>query len=69
MTVISHACMHVCRGIYMSITQVLVYGFLEHVSITLIDKTDPSDLLKREDYRRQTLSTVTPYGLNTENRF
>ena len=25
-------------------------GFLEHVSITLVDKTDPLDILKTKDY-------------------
>ena len=29
-------------------------GFLEHLAIILIDKTDPSDSLKREDYWRRT---------------
>ena len=31
--------------------------FLNKVSITFIDKTDPSDPLQREDYWRQTLKT------------
>ena len=39
-------------------------GFLEDVSITFIDKTDPSDPEKREDYWIQTLKTVAPRGLN-----
>ena len=42
-------------------------GFLEHVSITLIDNTDPSDSVKREDYWRHTLCTMAPYGLNIED--
>ena len=41
-------------------------GFLKNVSLIFIDKTDPSDLLKREDYRRSTLKTVAPFGLNIE---
>ena len=41
-------------------------GFLEDVSLTFIDKTDPSDLLKREDYWRSTLKTMVPFGLNVE---
>ena len=41
-------------------------GFLNDVFITFIDKTDPSDPLRREDYRRQTLKTMVPYGLNIE---
>ena len=42
-------------------------GFLNDVSTTFIDKTDPSDPLKREDYRRRTLKTMAPLGLNIED--
>ena len=42
-------------------------GFLSDVSITFIDKTDPNDPLKREDYWRSTLKTMTPFGLNMED--
>ena len=38
--------------------------FISDVSVTFIDKTDPSDPLKREDYRRSTLKTMAPFGLN-----
>ena len=41
-------------------------GFLNDVSIALIEKTDPSDPLRREDYWRQTLKTMVVYGLNIE---
>ena len=41
-------------------------GFLQDVSLTFIDKTDPSDPLKREDYWRNTLKTMVPFGLNIE---
>ena len=41
-------------------------GFLNDVSITFIDKTDPSDPLKREDYWRRTLKTMAHFGLNIE---
>ena len=41
-------------------------GFLNDVSIALIEKTDPSDPLRREDYWRQTLRTMVAYGLNIE---
>ena len=41
-------------------------GFLEDVSLTITDKTDPSDPLKREDYWRSTLKTMAPFGLNIE---
>ena len=39
-------------------------GFL--VSLTFIDKTDPSDPLKKEDYWRTTLKTMASFGLNIE---
>ena len=42
-------------------------GFLSDVSITFIDKTDLSGPLRREDYWRQTLKTMVPYGLNIED--
>ena len=38
-------------------------GYLNDVSITFIDKADPSAPLRREDYWRQTLETMLPYGL------
>ena len=41
-------------------------GYLTDILITLIGKTDPSDPLKREDYWRRTLKTMTPFGLNIE---
>ena len=41
-------------------------GFLNDVSISFIDKTDPSDPSWR-DYWRQTLKTMVLYGLNMED--
>ena len=38
--------------------------FVNDVSIIFIDKTDPTDSLKREQYWRYTLKTLVPYGLN-----
>ena len=38
-------------------------GFLNDVSITFIDKTDPTNLLQREYYWKHT-STFAPYGLS-----
>ena len=40
-------------------------NLLEDCNITLIDKTDGSDPIRREEYWRRVLKTVTPYGLNT----
>ena len=42
-------------------------GFLNDVSITFIDKTDPSDSSRGKGYWRQTLKTTVPYGLNIED--
>ena len=42
-------------------------GFLNDVSVTLIDKTDGSDPKKWEDYWIRTLKTMAPYGLNMED--
>ena len=36
------------------------------VEITLIDKTDPSDPTKREDFWIRKLGTMAPKGLNME---
>ena len=44
-------------------------GFLEDVSITLIDKTDGSDPTKRDSFWMHTLKTLAPHGLNDENGF
>ena len=41
-------------------------GFLEHVSLTFIGKSNPSDLLKRKDYWRSRLKAVARFGLNVE---
>ena len=39
-------------------------GFLHELSVTLIDKTDPSFPTKREDYWIDTLKTKAPMRLN-----
>ena len=39
---------------------------ISDVSVTFIDKTDPSDPLNREDYWRSTLETMIPFGFNIE---
>ena len=40
--------------------------FLDKISITFIDKTGPSELLKRENYWRSILKTMATWGLNVE---
>ena len=40
------------------------HGFLCHVSVTLIDKTEPSDPLKCEAFWRETLMAMALYGPN-----
>ena len=42
-------------------------SFLEHVTIILIDKTDPKDPNRREHYWRHTLKTMALLGLNVED--
>ena len=42
-------------------------GFLNDVSIAFIDKTDPSDPLRREDDLRQRPKSVVSYGLDIED--
>ena len=42
-------------------------SFLEDVTITFIDKTDPKDPNRREHYWRHKLNTMAPIGLNVEN--
>ena len=52
------------KHLYEHITEKDHEGFLQDVSIIFIDKTDPSDPLKREKYWRDTLKTLAPDGLN-----
>ena len=40
------------------------YLFVNDVSIIFIDRIDPTDPLKREQYWRHTLKIFVPYGLN-----
>ena len=42
-------------------------GFLNDISVTFIDKTDSSDPLQCENFWRETLTTMAPYGLNIED--
>ena len=42
-------------------------GFLNDVSVTLINKTDGSYPKKRKEDCIKTLKTMTPYGLNIED--
>ena len=43
------------------------HRFLEDVSNTFIDKTNPSEPLKRENYWKRNLKTMVPLGLNIED--
>ena len=42
-------------------------GFLNDVSVTLIDKTDPTDPTKREDYWIHTIKKKASLRLNVED--
>ena len=58
---------NLCNSIYMSFFAAETNNcFIRDVSVTFIDKTDPSDSLKREDYWRSTLKAMAPFGLNIE---
>lgn len=61
-----------CKGIvfiqmYEHFTLVGHSSFLHDVSITLIEKIDPSYFVKREDYCKDTLKTNTDMGMNLDS--
>ena len=59
---------HACRSISLNILiKKDIINFLEDVSITFIDKTDPSEPLKCENYRKSVLKKMAPLGLNTQD--
>ena len=41
-------------------------GLINDVKIVFIDKTDSSDLTRREEFWRNKLKTLAPYSLNVE---
>ena len=43
--------------------------FLDDVSVTLIDKSDAKNPIKREHYCRHTLKMLAPHGLDVEDDF
>ena len=56
---------HACRNFFLSIfVTVTIMIFLSDVSVTFIEKTDPSNPLKKENYWKNTLKTFAPNGLN-----
>ena len=42
-------------------------SFLENITITFIDKTNPKDPKRREHYWKHTLKTIIPLDLNGED--
>ena len=59
---------HVCTNTFLSIfLRRGHHSFLEDVTITLVDKTDPSIPLQREIYWRSILKTMATWGLNVED--
>lgn len=50
---------NICLIIFVPVT-------IENVSLTFIDKSDPSDQLKREENWRSMLKTMAQFGLNIE---
>ena len=60
----------VCKNIFLNILIVNgALGFWCDVSVTLIDKTNGENPIKREHYWRHTLKTLAPDGLNVEDDF
>ena len=53
------------RHLYEHYSSVSHCGFLE--TIALMDKIDPSNPFKKEDYWRRTLSTMAPYDIIVED--
>ena len=54
-----------CKGICMNTFLLSGHcGFLHNVSITLVDKTDPSCLTKWQHYWIDTRKTKAPMGMN-----
>ena len=43
------------------------HRFFKDVSNTFIDKTNPSEPLKRENYWKRNVKTMVPLGLNIED--
>ena len=43
-------------------------GLINDVKIVFIDKTDSSDLTRREEFWRNKLKTLAPYSLNVEEQ-
>ena len=41
-------------------------GLIKDVEIVFVDKTDPSEPTRREEFWRNKLKTLAPYGLNVE---
>ena len=63
--VTNNACQTICRNVIL--VHVIRGGILNHVSVTFTDKIYSSDPLKRGNYWRQTLYTMTPYCLGLKD--
>ena len=56
-----------CRNVsFVILIRKDITDFMVDVSITFIDKTDPSEPLKKENYCKTVLKTMAPLGLNFE---
>ena len=60
----THVMKIVCKNICMITTCLVINIFFYTVSVTFIDKIDPSNPLEREQYWRHILQTNAPHGLN-----
>ena len=56
-----------CKGIFMSTFLSEGYnGLIDDIEIIFIDKTDPSEPTRREQFWRTKLKTLASYGLDVE---
>ena len=62
-------CIIVSKNICLNILAAWIFnnGFLNNVSIRLIDKTDRKNYKRREVCQRRTLKTYSLFGLNVED--
>ena len=55
----TYACRNTCANIFGDSEY---SSFFNDISITFVDKTNPTDLLQRENYWKHTLKTFAPYS-------
>ena len=62
-----HLCRHFSSLGHIGVSVTFTVTVSVEVSVTFTDKTNPSDPLKHENFRRETLVTMAPYGVDIED--